>query len=140
MNEMAGKSSLKRVSITVPQGDAKCIDWLNKQSNVSMSLRFLIYDAIARWGTSDITLDVLPSAMINAGKGRARKSSPVTQQPFVAPAPVEEPKENPRQPEPVRVEVPKQPRQEPVKQVPIPASVDEDDDGFVDPMAFLNLN
>lgn len=131
---MAKKSSLKRVSITVPRNDAKCNDWLEKQSNVSMSLRFLIYDAIARWGMSDITMEVLPQAMLNAGNRRSRskaQAEPVAKQVTEA---VQEPAKQkapdvPAQPVPVK----------PAVAPPPSPVVEEDEEGFIDPMAFLNL-
>ncbi|MBD5583892.1 MAG: hypothetical protein HDQ88_02335 [Clostridia bacterium] len=132
---MATKSSLKRVSITVPRNDAKCNDWLEKQSNVSMSLRFLIYDAIARWGMSDITMEVLPQAMLNAGNRRGRSKAQA--EPVAKPAA-----------EPVKQDVKQKTHDIPAQPVPVksvvaapppPPVVEEDEEGFIDPMAFLNL-
>lgn len=128
------KQPVKRISVSIPAGDERCEEWLKGQSNISSSLRFLIYDALSRWGSRDIVYDVMPAA-ISAISGRK-----ASKQRF------EDNLRQQEQPQPQSVPVPSPPSvstpqiQVPVpKAEPVPAPVDDPDDDsyFVDPAKFL---
>lgn len=45
--------SMKRLRFNVPIEDDEVLDWLSKQSSVSVSLRMLVHDAIREHGMGD---------------------------------------------------------------------------------------
>lgn len=132
------KQPVKRISVSIPAGDERCEEWLKGQSNISSSLRFLIYDALSRWGARDIVYDVMPAAISAISGRKASKqrfddnlrqqeqpqSSP---QPVLAPSPPSKPLTQPQTQVPV-------PKAEPV---PAPADDPDDDSYFIDPAKFL---
>ena len=52
---MAKEDTNKRFRISIPLEDTSVIEWLEKQANISFSLRVLIKEAIAQDGYIDVT-------------------------------------------------------------------------------------
>lgn len=67
----------KRVYFSVAAGDKKTLEWIEAQSNLSMSLRIVIGDIITRYGMDDISL--LP--LLLADNAKVSENNVVTEAP-----------------------------------------------------------
>ena len=128
----------KRLSISIPAADTRCLEWIKSQTNVSSAIRFLIHDALSRWGTMDVVYDVMPAAIaaVSSRRGATKRfvdelrnesstsALPSGKQVIVEAEAQETPQSRPAEekgPEPAQPAVP-----EP-----------DDEDYFVDPAQFL---
>ena len=125
------KTDSERFRFTVPAKDADALAWITEQSNLSMSLRMLIRQSIARDGIVDITCKpITPGVSPGRPKGQVKQvvhGLPTTAPP--QPTPVVEPKPLIQNRESVPVPTP--------QQLSWPTPVQADADGFVDPEAFF---
>lgn len=69
-NEELAAGAAKRVRITIPAQDEEVLRWLARQSNVSVSVRQVIREAVASYGYGDVTCTSV------RGRGRPRKRDP----------------------------------------------------------------
>lgn len=97
------KRNVSRYRLSVPEADAAVNAWIEKQDNLSVSLRYVIKEAIRNHGMTDVMCMDLPSdtGMIMQYEPVAAEASapvqeaPVQVQPQVQ-APVEAPKPEPQ--------------------------------------------
>lgn len=137
------KKPAKRLSVSIPSADKRCLEWLESQANVSSSLRFLIHDAMSRWGTSDVVYDVMPAAIAAVSERRMSKRFAAQLQNEVPTAAAkQEPVNDTGKQVQEQVSAPTQPAVKPAAPVSQPVAQpvskpDEDDYMFVDPSDFL---
>lgn len=63
---MANDSNIHRYRLVVPEADAQVMTWVTTQSNLSLSLRLLIRQAIAEQGYTDIFARAMDSGVFAA--------------------------------------------------------------------------